>query len=697
MKILIFAEVYYPYVMGGGEFSTKQMTEGLVKKGHEAVVYCLGKTTCEEVIGGVVVKREYIRGLSEYFIGAATNNQGKSHFTSFDKILRKWPDLYLSSKWYKKYKAIITKEAPDLVHTASPMSYLGRFNLWKAAHDLNIPVSHVCRSPTLLKLNFFGGWFNHYNIKRNSKASSFLTALASPSKFMLERHTSVGIKGKNFNDVIYNSVDFKKITPSLNFIKQKENMILYAGTLNKDKGIPTLIKAMEGLEGVRLLLIGRGELAGQIEKNPKVELIDWMEREALYDYMKKAKAVILPSEWDEAFGRILIEAIYNGTLGIGSTRGGIPEVLGFDENYIFTAGDVQGLRQCIEMVIGMSPSDYKAAIDRQQKMTAGFANDKYVENWERFFLQQLKTESTDAEWCRYKSENMGIRECAQKLLNAIKRRIWKKFYGMAREFCVRIKKTDFHSSYDKGKENIVVSLTSTVARIKHIFPTLYSLAGQTHKPDLIVLWLSKDEKFPLRVIAKIKRMGIKVEFKEDLGPNTKYHYAFGEYKNDLIITVDDDIIYHKEMIQELYSTFLKHPNLVIARRVHKIRFDADRQPVKYRDWIWEYRDSKSPAHELFATGVGGVLYPPSVTNLKCWKNTDFLKVCPSCDDIWLKFCEFSQGIKVCAVENSRLCYDVVIARTQKNALAAENVGKEKNDEHIKSCMQYFGMSKGYGN
>ena len=683
--------------MGGGEFSTKQMTEGLVKKGHKVIVYCLGEKTYEEVIEGVVIKREYIRGLSEYFIGAATNNREKGNFTSFDKILRKWPDFYSSPKWYKKYKSIITKEGPDLVHTASPMSYLGRMNLWKAAYNFNIPVSHVCRSPTLLKLNFLGGRFNSFNIARNAKASFFLTALASPSKFMLERHTSVGIKGKRFNDVIYNSVDFKKVTPSLNLIENKENMVLYAGNLNKDKGIPTLLKAMEGLEGVKLLLIGRGELADQIKKTCKADVIDWMERHALYDYMKKAKAVILPSEWDEAFGRILIEGIYNGTLGIGSNRGGIPEVLGFDENYIFSAGNVQALQQRIERVINMSPSEYKDAIDKQQKMTSGFSDDKYVENWESFFLQQLKIESPDAEWCRYKTENMGIREIMLRLCRAIKKRIWKKFYGMYREFYVRIKKTGFHSSYDKDKENIVVSLTSTVARIRYIFPTLYSLAEQTRKPNLIVLWLSKDEEFPRRVLAKIKSLGIKVEFKKDLGPNTKYHYAFSEYKNNLIITVDDDIIYHKEMIQELYSTFLKHPDLVIARRVHKIRFDADRQPVKYRDWIWEYRDSKSPAHDLLATGVGGVLYPPLVTNLKCWENTDFLKICPACDDIWLKFCELSQGIKVCAVENSRLCYDVVIARTQKNALAAENVGKDKNDEHIKSCMYYFGMSEGYGN
>lgn len=299
---------------------------------------------------------------------------------------------------------------------------------------------------------------------------------------------------------------------------------------------------------------------------------------------------------------------------------------------------------------------------------------------------------SEAEWYRYKIENLGIRKSAQSLCSAIKKRIWKKFYGMFRQLCVKIQKTEFYPSYAQNKQNIVVTLTSTKARIKHIFTTLYSLAEQTRKPDLIVLWLSKDEIFPNRVIAKIKSKGVKIEFIEDLGPNTKYHYAFAEYKNDLIITVDDDIIYHKNMVQELYNTFLEHPEQVIARRVHKIRFNSDRQPVKYKDWIWEYKAALSPAHDLLATGVGGVLYPPVVTKLKCWQNTDFLQVCPSSDDIWLKFCELLYNIKVCAVNNSCFYKDVVIAKTQKNALAVQNVGKEKNDESIKSCMQYFCMS-----
>ena len=108
MRLLIFAEVYYPDVMGGGEFSTKQMTEGLVKKGHEVIVYCLGKNDCEEVIAGVRVKREYIRGISEYYLSSTKNNKVMSSLKPLSKIFKKIPDLYPNYKWYKKYMTIIT-------------------------------------------------------------------------------------------------------------------------------------------------------------------------------------------------------------------------------------------------------------------------------------------------------------------------------------------------------------------------------------------------------------------------------------------------------------------------------------------------------------------------------------------------------------------------------------------------------------
>ena len=303
-----------------------------------------------------------------------------------------------------------------------------------------------------------------------------------------------------------------------------------------------------------------------------------------------------------------------------------------------------------------------------------------------------KISQAEAEWRRYRYETIGVRESIRNLCGAVKRSAQKRINRLSRTICAHMKRAGFKPSYDEGRKNVVVSLTSTPDRIRYIFPTLYSLAAQTHKPDLIVLWLGSGLAYPEKIISRIRELGITVEFRDDLGPNTKYHYAFSEYQNDLVITVDDDIIYHESMVEELYRNYLEHPDQVIARRVHKIRFGHDRKPLRYTDWIWEYRDALCPSYDLLATGVGGVLYPPSVMALKCWNDMSFLKISPKADDIWLKFSELSCGIRICAVRDAGFHHDVKYYKTRKNELAAVNVDMGRNDEYVGSCAKYFGMS-----
>lgn len=44
---------------------------------------------------------------------------------------------------------MISTIKPDCLHSVSALSYMGRYNIWKAAYDLNVPVSHVARSRSL--------------------------------------------------------------------------------------------------------------------------------------------------------------------------------------------------------------------------------------------------------------------------------------------------------------------------------------------------------------------------------------------------------------------------------------------------------------------------------------------------------------------------------------------------------------------
>ena len=322
-----------------------------------------------------------------------------------------------------------------------------------------------------------------------------------------------------------------------------------------------------------------------------------------------------------------------------------------------------------------------------------------------------KIAQSEAEWQRYRYENAGVRESAARVLKtclspghasnlpraavffcrAVKKSIGRRAGCLVRNIYPGMKKATFAASYDADRENIVVSLTSTSDRIGSIFPTLYSLARQSRRPDLIVLWLGRGGNYPKRIIAGIKALGITVRYVKDLGPYTKYHYAFEGYKKDVVITVDDDIIYHRNMIKELYETHLKHPGQVVARRVHRMRFDRNRQPVRYMDWIWECKDSDEPSFDLFATGVGGVLYPPSVTVLECWKNTDFLRVCPKNDDIWLRFSELANHIRVCAVLRAGTDMDAANLRIIRPGLSEKNLKDGRNDRYIEICTEYFGF------
>ncbi|MBR6329168.1 MAG: glycosyltransferase [Lachnospiraceae bacterium] len=299
---------------------------------------------------------------------------------------------------------------------------------------------------------------------------------------------------------------------------------------------------------------------------------------------------------------------------------------------------------------------------------------------------------SEAQWRRYRYEKAGIPETAFRFGRAVEKGIGKRVRCVFGNINPGMKRTGFKATYDEKKENIVVSLTSTGSRIKNIFPTLYSLALQSRRPDLIVLWLDRGVHYPGGVISQVKALGVTVRYVKDLGPHTKYHYAFAEFKKDVVITVDDDIIYHRNMIKELYAAYLKHPGQVVARRVHRMRFGTNKKPVRYRDWIWEYRDADAPAHDLFATGVGGVLYPPAVMALDCWKSTDFLKVCPKADDIWLKFCELKSGVKVCAVRRAGFLKDSVNLRTLKPGLSAFNINAGRNDRYMRSCAKYFGFT-----
>lgn len=234
-------------------------------------------------------------------------------------------------------------------------------------------------------------------------------------------------------------------------------------------------------------------------------------------------------------------------------------------------------------------------------------------------------------------------------------------------------------------EEIIVSLTSYPARLNKLHLVIRSLLHQKMLPKNIVLYLdnntkSKDIPKSLKKLQKYNFI-IKENY-ENLKPHNKYFYAMQEFPDKVIITVDDDLIYDENLISDLYNSYKKYPNCVSARRVHKMT-QKDNKIESYNNWLWEYKNELNPSHSLLATGVGGVLYPAHIFPKETFNKDDIKKYCLNTDDIWLKFMELKNDIKV-VFTNSKIIHPLTIRNSQDSGLMHTNTSNEnRNDINIK--------------
>ena len=187
---------------------------------------------------------------------------------------------------------------------------------------------------------------------------------------------------------------------------------------------------------------------------------------------------------------------------------------------------------------------------------------------------------------------------------------------------------------DKNKPKLIVSLTSFPYRIPTVHMTIESILNQTYKPNLIVLQLAEEE-FPNKEkdlpenLLKLTKCGLIIKWNKI---NTKSYKklipTLKEYPNDIIITIDDDIIYDINMIKYLWDSYIKNPDYICCHRTTKILWNDDSFIVKPKHFY------KKPSFANKLVGCGGVLYPPNSLYKDVLNDELFLSLAPTNDDIW---------------------------------------------------------------
>lgn len=183
-------------------------------------------------------------------------------------------------------------------------------------------------------------------------ARSKINKYIAISEFVRHRVSSMGVSAQRIQ-TIHNFVTNDKFCPK----QEKGDYFVFAGRIEPLKGIYTLLKAAAKLENIHFKIAGHGSDSERVKELVKteqlenVEILGFLPNEKLKELIAKAKACIVPSEWDEPFGLSVIESFAAGTTVIASDSGGIPEIITHEKDgLIFEAGNSEELAKKIQIL-----------------------------------------------------------------------------------------------------------------------------------------------------------------------------------------------------------------------------------------------------------------------------------------------------------------------------------------------------------
>ena len=382
MKIAFLSAHFPPDFIGGGEWSTKMIAEGMASLGHEVYVFCGAEKDADEKINGVNVRRvRALRGL-------------------WDKPLFEKRKSSIMAKCLKKY----LDDGFDIVHahdfrSALALSMLNLDNSFVTVRDF-APICGTTNNMlsdgkscdgcswknVLLKCHRvkeaslprkpFRVWQYKYNLDFRDQSYKKIIRHIYISNALKNRVASRMSLPEN-NIVIPNPVGREWLS-NVDVFPMAKN-IVYAGTVEQYKGIGVLLKSFAKLRkdvsGVKLTIIG----SGHVEKYRKfaesigvADAVNWtgkLSQDEVRKHFDQSFVVVQPSIWEEPFGRTVIEAYARGRAVVASNIGGLKETFKDGTGVLVKPGSVDELYLALKKIVS----------DKENAQKMGMLARNYVE------------------------------------------------------------------------------------------------------------------------------------------------------------------------------------------------------------------------------------------------------------------------------------------------------------------------------
>ncbi len=398
MKILIVNTFYYPNMVGGCEHSVKLLAEGLKKSGNQIIVFTIDNLYEKGLKKEKINEINVIRCSGGYF---DTNVRITKKGSSLKKIINKIVELK-NSYVLKQYQKVLKLYKPDIVHTnnlygLSPV-------IWKTTKKEKIKLVHTIRDYWILdpsteykkRKNFAIKLYQLY-LKNLSQNVDFVSA---PSKFTLNAILNNNYFKNSKAKVVPNCIEFDKnnlqnILKEKSKIKNQKIKFIYVGMLEEKKGIMNLLKAFEKInnQNISLDICGDGKLKDLIKKycqsDARIKYNGKLSKNELEKVWKKCDACIVPSIWDEPFGRVVIEANLYGLPVIGANKGGIVEIIDNTKSgKLFQYDDINDLTNKINYF--SNRDNIKKYYENIYKNIGMYSVENQIKEFEKIYKNLLK-------------------------------------------------------------------------------------------------------------------------------------------------------------------------------------------------------------------------------------------------------------------------------------------------------------------
>ncbi|WP_198106307.1 glycosyltransferase [Vibrio navarrensis] len=305
--------------------STQLVCEGLISRGHNVTVITQndGSQKDIECINGVRVVR--IKSPNIYSVFDYDDiKPGKIR-----KLIWNIIELFNVCTLLKFYNFF--KKDYDIVWTNNLSGF--SISVWLAAKLHKRKIYHTLRDYYLLSdnvMNYSSDGYETINSFRSKLRRFFVRAsikdinIVGISSHILEKHRKY-FKHIGYASVIYNPVRIELDSKR----KEKHNgkiTLGYIGQINKAKGIDLLLNRFSTSSNSARLLVA-GKVSQQYKniyiKNTRIDFIGHTEPSVFFE---KVDALLVPSVWEEPFGRVVIEALSHKVPVYCSRKGGLTEL-----------------------------------------------------------------------------------------------------------------------------------------------------------------------------------------------------------------------------------------------------------------------------------------------------------------------------------------------------------------------------------